>query len=128
MARLVLVVEDSPSVAANLEIALAAVEDLEVIIARSGLEAIGMLEGNDAPQVAAVITDLDMPKMDGFELISRLRANPRYARTPIIVSSGSTDPDSRGRALRLGANAYFAKPYSPLELCKLLVRLLQENP
>ena len=74
-----------------------------------------------------VITDLMMPVMDGFELISRLRSDPRYLRTPIIVSSGSPDPDSPSRALKLGANAYFTKPYSPIELRKKLQRLLKEN-
>jgi len=51
--------------------------------------------------------------MDGFELISRLRDQPRFAHLPILVTSGDPDPDSPGRALSLGANAYFPKPYSP---------------
>ncbi|MFN7921867.1 MAG: response regulator [Bryobacteraceae bacterium] len=125
--RKVLIVEDSPQMAANLEIALTAVDDVEVRVAESAVEALGVLEQGDAPDFAAIVTDLEMPHMTGFELIERLRRNPRYHSTPIIVSSGSTDPDSPAKALRLGANAYFSKPYSPSELRKKLQRLLEEN-
>lgn len=125
--RTVLIVEDSPQMAANLEIALMSVDDVEVRVAESAVEALGVLERGDAPDVAAIVTDLEMPAMDGFELIERLRRNPKYTATPIIVSSGSTDPESPARALRLGANAYFSKPYSPSELRRKLQRLLEEN-
>jgi len=125
MTRTVLIVEDSPQMASNLEIALLGVADLEVRIANSGAEALGVLQ--DSTPVAAVITDLEMPKMDGYELIAWLRAEPRYSRTPIIVSSGSTDPESPSRAIGLGADAYFAKPYSPAELRRKLEGLLRDK-
>lgn len=127
MSRTVLIVEDSPQMAANLEIALASVDGVDVRIATTGVDAIEMLQQLDGEPVAAVITDLDLPRLNGFQLIEFLRANPRYARTPIIVSSGSTDPDSPARALRLGADAYFAKPYSPIELRRKLKCLLEEK-
>jgi CheY-like chemotaxis protein len=127
MPRLVLIVEDSPQVAANLEIALTAVPEVEVRVAGSGVEALGVLDREPRENVAAVITDLEMPRMDGFELIERLRANPKFAHTPIIVSSGSPDPDSPERARTLGADAYFAKPYSPVALRRKLEQLIREN-
>jgi len=114
-------------VAANLEIALAAVDGVDTRVASSGFDALEMLKEPDGESVAAVITDLDLPRVDGFQLIEFLRASPRYARTPIIVSSGSSDPDSPARAFRLGADAYFTKPYSPLDLCRKLKCLLEEN-
>ncbi|MEZ5404136.1 MAG: response regulator [Bryobacteraceae bacterium] len=124
-ARTILIVEDSPQMAANLEIALTNVDGAEIRVAGTGLEAWGMLQ-EEAARVAAVITDLEMPRMDGFELISRMRAVPRYARTPIIVASGSSDPDWTERVLSLGANACFAKPYSPRALRRKLETLLGE--
>jgi CheY-like chemotaxis protein len=77
--------------------------------------------------VAAVITDLDMPRMDGYELIERLRADPRWARVPILVSTASCDPEAPERVRRLGADAFFCKPYSPAELKNRLEELLHEH-
>jgi two-component system chemotaxis response regulator CheY len=127
MSRLVLVVEDSPQMAENLEMALEALPELEVRVTASGTDALRLLDGAADVDLAAVITDLEMPRMDGFEFIERLRANPRYRRIPIIVSSGSSDPDSPGRARRLGADAYFAKPYSLAALRRKLEELIQSD-
>ncbi len=123
MPRLILIVDDSPQVAANLEIAICATPEHEVVMAASGREALEILEGG-GPAVDAVITDLDMPGMDGAELVRRIRSNPRLAGLPIIVSSGCTDPETPARLLALGANAFFAKPYSPSELMTRLEQLL----
>ncbi len=125
--RLILIVEDSPQMATNLEIALASLGGAEVRVADSGDAALQLLEAPDCGSLAAVVTDLEMPVVDGYELIARLRANPRFASLPIIVSSGSVDPDAPGRAINAGANAYFAKPYSPAELRLKLETLLNER-
>jgi CheY-like chemotaxis protein len=126
MSRLILIVDDSPQTATNLEIALLSLAGLEVAVASSGREALRLLESS-ASECAAVITDLEMPAMDGFELIERLRADPRFARLPIIVSSGSCDPEAPDRVRRLGADAFFLKPYSPTELKNRLEQLLHEH-
>jgi CheY-like chemotaxis protein len=112
--------------ASNLEIALMSLKGADVRIANSAVEAMEILN-SPADSIAAVVTDLEMPKMNGFELIERMRALPRYTKTPIIVSSGSPDPDSPARARALGANAYFTKPYSPVELRRKLELLLSET-
>ena len=65
-----------------------------------------------------------MPQMDGFELIERVRSDERYSGLPIVVVSGDNHPDTLERLFRLGANAYFAKPYSPAEILQTLQRLL----
>lgn len=124
---MILIVEDSPQMAENLEIALMSVDETAIQVAPSGVDALRLLELPDQPPLAAVVTDLEMPQMDGYELIERLRAEPRYSRLPIIVSSGSVDPEAPRRALRAGADAYFAKPYSPVELRQKLVTLLKER-
>jgi len=127
VARMILIVEDSPQMAINLEIALMSVDEAQIQVAPSGTEALRLLDMPGQPPLAAVVTDLEMPHMDGYELIERLRAEPRYSRLPIIVSSGSVDPDAPRRALRAGADAYFTKPYSPVELRQKLVTLLKER-
>jgi two-component system, chemotaxis family, chemotaxis protein CheY len=122
----VLIVDDSPQMALNLEIALSNGPEFAVQVVGSAREALAVL--NEAGcEVAAIVTDLEMPKMDGYELIAALRKLPRWAATPIIVSSGTVDPDAPSRAQKVGANAYFAKPYSPLKLRKTLTKLLLDG-
>ncbi len=122
--RTVLIVDDSPQMAINLEIALTSGPEFEVQIVTSAKEALAFLNQTGCT-VAAIITDLEMPRMNGYELIEILRQNPKWASTPIIVSSGTVDPEAPARARHLGADAYFAKPYSPLQLRKTLANLLE---
>jgi CheY-like chemotaxis protein len=65
--------------------------------------------------------------MDGFELIGRIRADGRLAGLPIIAVSGDTDPRTPVRARALGADAFFAKPFSPAGLCERLARLIDSR-
>jgi CheY-like chemotaxis protein len=125
--QMILVVDDSPQMALNLEIALTSGPEFAVRVVPCGREALAVLEQADCG-VVAVVTDLEMPRMDGYELIAALRNNPRWALTPIIVSSGTTDPEAPERAKRLGANAYFTKPYSPMKLRMTLTQLLAGAP
>lgn len=124
MARTVLIVEDSDTSADTLEIALLALPDVSVAHAATGRKAWQLIQNQ---VVAAIVTDLHMPHMDGFELIERVRAAGGAARVPIIVISGDSDPGTPERVRRLGADAYFAKPYSPAAVRETLERLLHEN-
>ena len=124
MARTVLIVEDSDASADTLEIALLTLPGVSVAHARSGRNAWQLLQSEC---VSAIITDLHMPHMDGFELIERVRAAVPVTYVPIIVVSGDSDPETPERVRRLGADAYFAKPYSPAAVRDTLERLLHEN-
>jgi two-component system, chemotaxis family, chemotaxis protein CheY len=121
--RPVLIVEDSENAAAMLEIALAGIPGISVRLAGNALEALHILE-DGGPAVEAVVTDLNMPRMDGFELIRRIRANRKHAGTPIIVVSADTDPGTPQRVAQLGVNAFFPKPYSPAQVRRKLEQLL----
>jgi CheY-like chemotaxis protein len=122
-ARSVLVVDDSENAMAALEVALLAIPGLAVITASSGAEALRILE-NAAAEVAAVIADLNMPRMDGYELIRRLRGDRRLSATPVVVISADTDPSTPSRIAQLGVSAYFAKPFSPAEVRRKLEQIL----
>jgi CheY-like chemotaxis protein len=124
VARTVLIVEDSDTSADTLEIALLSVPGVSITHAATGRTAWQLIQNQG---VAAIITDLHMPHMDGFELIERVRANDGAAHLPIIVISGDSDPKTPERVRRLGADAYFAKPYSPAAVRETLERLLHEN-
>ena len=118
----VLIVEDSDDTA-PLEIALASINGLNVKVLNNGRRALELLQ-SAAADLAAVITDLHLPFLDGFDLIAAIRAQDRYRNLPIIVVSGDTDPDVRTRVRNLGANAFFSKPYSPAEIRHTLKGLL----
>jgi len=119
----VLIVEDSENSAATLEIAFLAIPGVSVRMASSGLEALRILDG-DGGGVRAVVTDLNMPRMDGFELIRRIRQNRKLYATPIIVVSADTDPDTPDRIAQLGVSAFFSKPYSPAQVRRKLEQIL----
>jgi CheY-like chemotaxis protein len=121
--RSVLVVEDSENNAAMLEIALSDIPQITVVVAPSGLEAWRILNG-DGASIGAIVTDLNMPRMDGFELIRRIRADGRLSATPVLVVSADTDPSTPRRVAQLGVSAFFAKPFSPAEVRRKLEQIL----
>jgi len=120
--RAVLIVEDSENSATTLEIAFHGIPDLVVLLASSAVEAVRILSG--AANVCAIVTDLNMPRMDGFELIRRVRGDRRLSATPIIVVSADTDPRIPSRVAELGVDAFFAKPFSPAEVRRKLEQLI----
>jgi len=120
--RSVLIVEDSENSAATLEIALLGIPGLSVRLASSGLEALRILDREDG--IDAIVTDLNMPRMDGFELIRRVRQHQRLSATPIIVVSADTDPGTPDRIEALGVDAFFPKPYSPAKVRHKLEQIL----
>lgn len=124
MPRLILLVEDSEQCASNLEIALSTLPGVEVIWAPSGREALHVLDTTVERRISAVVTDLDMPDVDGFELVKAVRTHSRYAGLPIIVVSGNTDPELGRRLQALGADAFLSKPYSPGEVRNKLEQYL----
>lgn len=121
--RTILVVEDLKWCATTLEIALLILPHVDVCVVNSAQKALWVLGAAD-PSVWLLITDLHLPAMDGFELIERVRADGRTANLPIVVTSGDPDPSTSERVSRLGANAYFCKPYSVAQLCQTVEALL----
>lgn len=121
--RSVLVVEDSENSAAMLEIALSGIPEVSIVVATCGLQAWRILSG-DGFAIRAIVTDLNMPRMDGFELIRRVRADGRLSSLPIVVVSADTDPTTPRRISQLGVNAFFAKPFSPAEVRRKLEQIL----
>ena len=123
--RTVLIVEDAESCATTLEIALLAIPHVNVRVAPTARQALDLLA--KAGGICAVVTDLNLPSMDGFEFIERLRSDSRTARLPIVVISGDSDPRTPERIYRLGADAFFGKPYSPAQVRQKLEQLLDAN-
>ncbi|MGA2711734.1 MAG: response regulator [Bryobacteraceae bacterium] len=132
MPKLVLIVEDTETCAETLQIALELIPGVEVRSIHSPRAAIAILNErfND---IAAIVTDLNLDLNgnqsvgslgDGLDLIRLLRAEPRFARLPILLISGDSDPLLSERARAYGADAFFPKPYSPAAVRKKLEQLL----
>ena len=119
----VLIVEDSENSAATLEIAFLGIPGVSVLHASSAFDALRILNGGGAG-IRAIVTDLNMPRMDGFELIRRIRQHERLRAMPIIVVSADTDPDTPGRISQLGVSAFFPQPYSPAQVRRKLEQIL----
>jgi len=127
MPRRILIVEDADTAATTLEIVLQTIPDVEVARVTDGLRAVEYLAAEPGRAVDAVVTDLEMPFLDGYQLIERLRREPRRQSVPIVVVSGCQDPRAGERALELGADAYFSKPWSPLAVRRKVEELLDHS-
>jgi CheY-like chemotaxis protein len=119
----VLVVDDSISVrrVASRRLQILGLEVEEV---SNGVEALGKLSTR---HYSMVLTDLEMPRMDGFELLAEMRRSPALAALPVIVASTESRPATRRRALALGARAFLAKPIDQDELARVAGALLNRD-
>jgi CheY-like chemotaxis protein len=120
----ILVVDDSEDCLATMDLALQTLPGVVIRPTLSAEAALLALEDREHDTVSAVITDIHLPEMTGLELVTRIRQNPRFRSLPILVVSADADPSTPGRALGLGANAYFAKPFSPSAMRKKLEELI----
>ena len=107
-----------------LEVALMRVPGVNIQVVATAEEALRQLKTSE---VCALLTDLHLPSMDGFELIEAVRSNPQHSLLPIVVISGDSDPRTPARLADLGANAYFPKPYSPAEVRTILEQLINAS-
>jgi len=123
----VLVVDDAEDCIVTMDLALQQLPDVVIRPARSAEAALSELEDQKSGTFSAVITDIHLPEMTGLELVSRIRNDPRFCTLPILVVSADTDPSTPARALGLGANAYFAKPFSPSAIRKKLEELIHAS-
>lgn len=101
--------------------ALARVECVDVTEAEDGLDAMRKLA---TQKFDLIITDLNMPIMDGLKLIKRIRDDAVHRSTPIIVVTTERGAEDRARALALGANAYVTKPIRAPEIVENVKRAL----
>jgi DNA-binding response OmpR family regulator len=106
---------------------------LEVHVAPDGQQAIEFITkaetDPDAPCPQLVLLDLNLPKVDGFDILRRLRASQKFKTIPVLIVSSSDSPTDRSRAAELGAG-YFRKPPSYEEFLKLgavLKQLLKDH-
>jgi CheY-like chemotaxis protein len=123
-AKQILVVDDNPLSRKLLNDILSA-EGYRVRHAASGSEALSTI-AEEPPD--AILLDIMMPGMDGFEVVRRLKADKKTSIPPIVMVTALDDEGSRGRLAAAGINTMLTKPIDRWELCSLLARMLSNTP
>jgi chemosensory pili system protein ChpA (sensor histidine kinase/response regulator) len=113
----VMVVDDSLTVRKILSRLLLR-EGYQVLLAKDGVDALEQLADDDLPDV--ILSDVEMPRMDGFDFVRNVRADQRLHAIPIAMITSRTADKHRQHALEIGANHYLGKPYDEEELLGLL--------
>src|SRR6201987_5562736 len=106
--KLILIVDDTPT---NIGVISGALKDsYKTKIATSGVKALALASAEDKPDL--ILLDVMMPEMDGYEVCSRLKADPTTREIPIIFLTGQTGADDETRGFEVGAVDYIHKPFS----------------
>ncbi len=116
----VLVVEDNNAMRNLIATALDQHLDVDVFEAENGFAALKLLPEND---FQLILTDINMPDINGLELISFLRQHPTYKDVPILIITTEAGEEDRKRGLSIGADGYLVKPFTEGDL----VNLVQQN-
>ncbi len=117
-----LIVEDSPTMRRLISFSLKRVRNVQIIEAVDGLDARRKLAGPE--KIDLILTDINMPGLDGLKLVSLVRENAQLRNIPIIIITTEGAEEDRERGLALGANAYIAKPIQSSHLIRTISELL----
>jgi two-component system chemotaxis response regulator CheY len=116
-ARYILIVEDSATTRALIRAVIDEMGDFTIVEAGSGFEALKLLPTRE---FNLVITDVNMPDINGLELIHFIKTNPRYTDIPLIIVSTERSEEDKKRGMSLGAMAYVTKPFKAHELQEVI--------
>ena len=122
MALTALVVEDSPTMRQLIVFALSRIRGLTVVEADDGVDALKKLAGG---HFDIILTDINMPVMDGLKLVKRVRGDEGLKAIPIVIITTEGAEEDRQRALALGANAYITKPIQAPQVIAKVKELLK---
>lgn len=120
MRKVILTVDDAPTVRSIVTLALAGAGH-EVIGADDGIAALGILK---CRHVDLVITDVNMPRMDGIEFTRQARMLPRFQRTPILLLTTESSPEIKARGRAAGATGWIVKPFQQQQLLAVIGKVL----
>jgi len=119
----ILVIEDTQSTRSFLSALIREAIPAEIIECQNGLEAIKVLPHT---RVDLIVTDLNMPDINGLELIRFVKSNRNFSHIPLIVVTTESNPRERQKTLALGVDAYFTKPFSTTEFQKAILTFLRK--
>lgn len=116
-----LVVEDSPTMRQLISFALKRIPGSTIVEANDGIDALKKLS---TQKFDIILTDINMPIMDGLKLVSMVRNDPAHKDIPIVIITTEGAEEDRKRGLALGANAYIAKPIQTADLLNVVNEIL----
>jgi two-component system chemotaxis response regulator CheY len=117
----VLIVEDSPTMRQLIAFSLKRLKNIKIVEASDGVDGLKKLS-QDAFNL--IITDINMPVMDGLKLVSLIRKDAVYKAVPIFIITTEGGQEDRERAMALGANAYITKPISGPQVLEMVKNYL----
>ncbi|HNQ77704.1 MAG TPA: response regulator [Acidobacteriota bacterium] len=117
----ILVVEDSGPMRSLITAALEEHLDVDVYEAENGFAALKLIPDN---QFKVIVTDINMPDINGLELIVFLRQHPNFKDVPILIISTEAGEEDRRRGLEIGANGYLVKPFTEGQLVETVQKFL----
>jgi two-component system chemotaxis response regulator CheY len=120
MSKVVLTVDDSRTMRDMLNLALVEA-GYRVTQAVDGMHGLEILRGEETPHV--IVTDLNMPKLDGFGFIEAVRRDARLRAIPILVLTTESDSEKKNRARQAGATGWIVKPFDPVKLVDAIRRV-----
>jgi two-component system chemotaxis response regulator CheY len=120
MAQTILVVDDSASIRQLLSYVLGGA-GYQVIEAVDGEDALGKLQGR---QVHLIISDVNMPKLDGISFVKQVKQQPAYQQTPVIMLTTESKEAKKHEGRDAGAKAWVVKPFQPPQLLNVVQRLV----
>jgi two-component system, chemotaxis family, chemotaxis protein CheY len=121
MAKTLLIVDDSASIRQVVSMTLKGA-GYDVIEACDGVDALGKLKGQ---KVNLIISDINMPNMDGLALLEAVKKQPAYKFTPFMMLTTETEQTKRERAKAAGAKAWVVKPFQPQQMLDAVAKLVQ---
>ncbi|WP_159725980.1 response regulator [Methylosinus sp. Ce-a6] len=119
MSKTILTVDDSRTMREMLMLALSEA-GFSVVQAEDGVHGLEVLE-KETPDV--IVTDINMPRMDGFGFIEGVRRHEKHRGVPILVLTTESDGEKKDRARRAGATGWIVKPFSPVKLVDAIRRV-----
>jgi CheY-like chemotaxis protein len=118
--RAVLIVDDDPFIRKLIVTTLEGVAEFDLHESPDGVKAVEAAR-QESPRL--VFLDIDMPRLDGIEACRQMRALPGMAGATIVMLTAAVEDSARGRATEAGANFFLTKPFSPLDLLRLVDEL-----
>jgi two-component system chemotaxis response regulator CheY len=121
MGKTILIVEDSSMTRSMIRAVAEEFDDMDTVEASSGFEALRQLPSREFDMI---ITDINMPDINGLELINFVKHDPRFKDIPLLIISTEKSEEDKLRGMRMGADAYITKPFKPEELQETIRKLV----
>ena len=122
MANNILIVDDSSMTRSMIRAVVEDLDDFDTVEAANGFEALKMLP---TEEFRMIITDINMPDINGLELINFIKKDPRYKSIPLMIISTEKSEEDKRRGMAMGADAYLCKPFKSEELLDSIKTLLR---